>query len=100
MSFFAATKMVLTLVCDESSQLMSDSLDRPLTWVERLALRLHLLICRNCRRFRRQVEFIHMAIHFVARRPAADEPLTLAPSSIDTLSPEARQRIADALRRG
>ena len=97
MSFLNATKMVLTLVCDESSHLLSDSLDRPLTWVERLALRLHLLICRNCRRFRRQIDFIHAAMHYAAGGHADQSP-PVPPSSIVSLSPEARRRIAGALR--
>ena len=100
MSFLTATKMVLTLVCDESAHLLSDSLDRRLTRVERLALGLHLLICRNCRRFRRQIAFIREAFHYAARDATADESLTLAPSSSNSLSPEARRRIADALSRG
>ena len=98
MSFLTATKMVLTLVCDDSAHLLSDSLDQPLTRAERLALRLHLLICRNCRRFRRQIEFIHRAMHHAAADSAADTSLPhMAPSNA-TLSPKARRRIAAALR--
>ena len=100
MSFLTAAKMVLTLVCDDSAHLLSDSLDRPLTHVERLALRLHLLICCNCRRFRRQIDFIHAAMHYAAGGSAADKSPPQMASSIATLSAEARRRIADALRQG
>jgi len=53
MSVLSDIKMVLTLKCDESSRLLSDELDRPLRSAERIALRLHLLGCRACRRARR-----------------------------------------------
>ena len=48
-------KMVLTLSCDRASVLLSKSQDTPLTRWERVALRLHLWICRFCRRYRRQL---------------------------------------------
>ena len=34
--------------CHKASALASDSLDRQLTLTERLSLRLHLFICKNC----------------------------------------------------
>jgi hypothetical protein len=43
------------LNCKQTSQLVSQSLDRRLTWKERLAVRLHLLICKYCARFNRQL---------------------------------------------
>jgi hypothetical protein len=33
--------------------------DRALTWRERLALRLHLLVCKACPRFERQMLGMH-----------------------------------------
>jgi hypothetical protein len=46
---------ILTLHCDEASRLSSESLDHPLPRVDRLACRLHLLICARCRRHRRDI---------------------------------------------
>jgi hypothetical protein len=43
------------LNCKETSQLVSQSLDRSLTWKERLAVRFHLLICKYCTRFNKQL---------------------------------------------
>jgi hypothetical protein len=36
--------------------------DRALPWVERLALRLHLMACKACPRFERQVETMEAAM--------------------------------------
>ena len=55
MSLFSDLKLILTLNCRESSRLVSDSLDRKLRWSERWAVRLHVLICWSCRRFKQQL---------------------------------------------
>ena len=43
------------LDCRNASQLISKSLDRQLTWRERFAVRLHLLLCKYCSRFNQQL---------------------------------------------
>ena len=86
MSFLKSIKFVLTLTCEESARLVSASLDQELTRPQRLAMKLHALGCRSCRRFRRHVQFMREAI---SRRDA---------ESISTsLSPEARDRIREAV---
>lgn len=47
--------------CKDISELLSDSMERPLTWRERLAVRGHLLMCRHCARFQQQVHFLRKA---------------------------------------
>ena len=51
------------LSCSKMSKLMSASLDRPLTRYERFQLRMHLYICRFCRRFFSQIQLIRKAFH-------------------------------------
>lgn len=55
------------LSCRDSTELMSEARERPLTRRERLALRLHWAICAACRRFDRQIDVLRDA----ARRFAA-----------------------------
>jgi hypothetical protein len=43
------------LSCRRATQLISLGLDRPLTFGERCSLRVHLLICSACRRYRRHL---------------------------------------------
>ena len=50
------------LTCKQASQVISQSLDRPLTARERFALSLHLLICKYCKRFSQQVQTLRVAI--------------------------------------
>jgi hypothetical protein len=65
------------------TRLISDGLDRPLSWFERFILAIHLWGCRPCKRFRRAVRWLHAS-------------LRLAPSTA-RLSPQARARIRRAL---
>jgi len=53
---------LLNLSCREISLLASESLDRDLDILERVALRSHLLYCRACRRFLQHIEFIRQAL--------------------------------------
>lgn len=79
---------LLNLNCRQASRLVSDGMDRQLTRMERVGLRLHLIICSACRAWRRQLLFIRRAIR---QRPQADEQID------GRLSAEARQRIREAL---
>jgi hypothetical protein len=49
------------LSCKEATELMSQEQDRPLTLAERLALRLHVLICSACNNYRRQMNVLRAA---------------------------------------
>jgi len=50
------------ITCKQASHLVSESYERKLSWRERIALRLHLWLCNNCRRFEKQILFLQYAI--------------------------------------
>ena len=58
----------MLLNCKEATRLVSQGLDRRLGLAERLALRLHLLICDGCTNFSRQVAFLRRALSRLADR--------------------------------
>jgi Putative zinc-finger len=58
----------LMLTCKEATRLVSQGLDRSLAFRERLALRLHLLICDGCTNFRKQVVLLREAMRRLADR--------------------------------
>lgn len=80
------------LTCKEASALVSQSYDRRLSWGERLGLRLHLAICVACARFARQLRFLR-----TVARAFATTGVELA--TTERLSPAAKRRIAEALKR-
>jgi len=75
--------MIDYLNCRHITRLISDRLERSLSWFERLCLRVHLLGCEPCCRFGRSVRWMHRT-------------LPSAPSD-ECLPAEARERIRLAL---
>ncbi len=79
------------LTCREASRLVSEGLDRHLPWTRRLSLRLHLMMCRGCSRFRRQVEGLDRLVRRCSKAYDVIE-------QEETLSPAMRERIKAAAR--
>lgn len=79
------------LKCKEASKLVSQSLDHPLSFKNRLKLRFHLMICDACSRFNRQMGQLRTAVLSVMRTTEEDETITL--------SPEAKAKIIEQLSR-
>ena len=76
--------------CRQASRLQSDALDQPLSLPKRIGLRLHLLVCRWCRRYGKQIRFLRQAVH--------EHPDEINDATARTLSPEARERVKRSLR--
>lgn len=51
------------LNCNQVSQLVSESRERPLTLKERIESKIHLMMCSGCRDFKNNVDIIHKAMH-------------------------------------
>lgn len=49
--------------CQEATYQISESLDHATSFFQRFRLRLHLLICKLCSRYRDQVVFLHNTLH-------------------------------------
>lgn len=62
MSAWRAIKKVLTLRCHESSQLLSEASDGKLSFVDKLALWGHLLVCGPCRKYQKQMRKLRLLI--------------------------------------
>lgn len=77
------------LSCKQASHLVSQSLDRKLARRELIALRLHLMLCRMCRRFTKQTITIRSMILRLRQQVEMDESISLPT--------EAKQRIAHVL---
>ena len=54
--------MMFRLSCREASQLISEGMDRRLSFTEKTALRLHVGICDACTRFAKQLAFLRRAL--------------------------------------
>lgn len=88
---FKTILWIVSLRCEESDRLMSDSLDRRLNWAERVALCGHVSVCRGCRRARQQLRTLQRSMQTML--DAVDSA-----AGSETLSPEARDRIRAGLK--
>jgi len=75
--------------CREASRLQSDALDQALPLPKRLALRVHLLVCKWCRRYGKQIRFLRQTVH--------EHPDAVNESTPNTLSTAARERLKRTL---
>jgi Putative zinc-finger len=80
------------LSCKDVTRLLSESMDRSLPLGKRVGVRLHLLICKFCARYERQLLLIRETVR---RLVAAEDRPGESPG--ETLSAEARERIRKAL---
>ena len=80
------------LSCKQTAELLSRGLDEHLPLTQRMALRIHMLMCRACRQYEKQLHFIRRA----ARR--LSQATEHGDQAATPLSPEARERIRYALK--
>lgn len=76
--------------CKKIVVLASQSLDRRLSWRERITLQLHLITCSACLRFSEQSKFLRRAMGEYYDRCSVDENHV-------TISDEARDRLKTAM---
>ena len=79
----------MIISCKHASQLISKSLDQRLPFFDRVSLRLHLLICNVCSRFRQQLYTLKSAIKELLSQTENDETIQLPLQS--------KQRIRDMI---
>ncbi len=77
--------------CKDVTKLISDSMERELSFWQRIDLRTHLIMCGMCRSFQANLSTL--------RKFATREITSRDPSEKPTLTMEAKSRIRDAMRR-
>ena len=81
------------LACRDVTRLISQSMDISLPIGQRIGVRIHLLMCKFCARYERQLLLIRETV----RRLVATEEIP-GDASRETLSEEAKERIQKSLR--
>ena len=92
MSLFSKIKSACAALspnCREAARAQSDALEQPLSLSKRIGLRLHLLLCKWCRRYGQQIRFL--------RETAQQHQEELTTAAPQKLSAEARKRIKKSL---
>ena len=75
----------LSPICQAATRLQSEAIERKLPLRQRFGLRVHLMLCKWCRRYGKQITFLRDAAH--------EHPDELAEPVPQKLSNEARERI-------
>lgn len=81
------------LSCRDVTQLISESMDRSLPLGKRIGMRVHLLMCKFCARYERQLLLIRETMGRLVSTEEKHEA-----QSGETLSEEARERIRKSIR--
>lgn len=77
--------------CQDVSRKLSQSMDMDLPWLQRAAIRFHLMMCRYCTRFHDQLRLLRK----LSRHPESGLPTA---ETGESLSQDAKQRIQDLIR--
>lgn len=60
--------------CKDATMLVEKRLQQPISFIERMGLTLHLLICKYCRRYAKQSRLIDAAVHeSLEQQPSATD---------------------------
>lgn len=86
----ARVMAALSPSCRQASRLQSEALDHKLPILQRIGLRIHLFLCKWCRRYGKQIRFLRDAAH-----DHSDELVEPAPQK---LPDAARERMKQRLR--
>ncbi|GJM25229.1 MAG: hypothetical protein DHS20C16_16440 [Phycisphaerae bacterium] len=84
---------LLNAGCEDHARLISLSLDHSLPRSQRFAVKLHLLYCRACRKFRRDAHLMRESIKL-----GCDESSEFPQTTGAALSPQAADKIAASLK--
>lgn len=82
----------LSLDCRQASRAQSDALEGPLPASKRTGLWIHLRLCALCRRYGRQLQFLHRAAHDHAESLTDPAPGGLDPAARERMKKQLRER--------
>lgn len=68
--------------CKEVTRMISESLDRELSFHQRVGLRVHLLMCKFCSRYQRQLLFLRETARLYPKQSEDIEPSEKLPSEV------------------
>lgn len=81
--------MNLTHSCRRVAELLSQRMDEPLGWLDRLRLRVHLSMCDNCRHVAQQLEAVKELSGELFHLDSGPAMNAGSPAPADTLTPRA-----------
>lgn len=75
------------LTCKQTSLLGMESNYRQLSWRERVGVRMHMMFCSACARFKQQMDFIRQATRRFSKESVdADEQVRLSAEALERIA--------------
>jgi len=59
--------------CDKISHLVSDALERKLSWLERIEVKIHLSMCSLCRSYAQNVTLMHDIFSYIRHASLSED---------------------------
>lgn len=56
------------LKCKQITELASKSLDTSIPWLQRFEMKLHLMMCKSCNQYAKQIKFMQKAISSIDKQ--------------------------------
>ena len=82
------------LSCKETAHSVSTEDVTPVGWRKRLSVKLHLMMCRHCRRYAQQIEALGDAARSVFQQPPDDQSSPETPENLAKLQSDILDRLA------
>ncbi len=89
MKWLGGLKILLLMTCRDAAPLIAQGMDQELGTPDRVAVGAHLVICRSCRRYRKQLNLLRQVLSLIGSRELR--------VGLEQLSPQARARIGSGL---
>lgn len=86
------------LNCKETAYAVSTEDVVPVGWGQRLAVRLHLMMCRHCRRYAKQMQAMGNAARDVFQHPPKDPSSPESPENLAKLQSDILDRLSQTSR--
>ena len=95
MRFFRALRLILTIKCEKSAMLTSESFDRRLTFSERFAVGFHQAYCRKSRRLAAQLSMLEVKCCEMRGQISNRPDCELAPETAERIRASIRERTGE-----
>ena len=85
-------------VCKDVSERVSKSMDQPIPLHERMMIAFHLMMCKYCRRFKKQLLILRYAVRSVEiHRGGTEESISLPGNTRERIKQTVRNALSDSI---
>ena len=82
------------LTCKETSEALSEARDHKVPWTKRFMLKMHLLMCHHCNKYKNQLAILYSTYQKLRTKIELDSEIRLP----DTIKDEIKKKLHDETR--